>query len=85
MIERLRTRHSELFEDVVVRAADEYSRFFYSYIVNKFKILFFRTYPRCDFRKFHTESHTSFNGFSVFFCIYEKLALTDQPVFSAES
>ena len=53
--------------------------------MNKLKIFFFRAYPRRYFGKFQSEGHTFFNGFPILFRIYEKFALTDNSVFTAEA
>ena len=85
VLERLRARHAELFENMVVRAADKDAGFLDAEVMDQLEVLLFGADPRCDFRKAEAERHTFFDRLAVLFRIDEKFALPDDAVFSAES
>ena len=85
MFKRLFSRHVEFFENVIIGTADENTRFFNPDIVHKLEILFLGANPRRDLGEFIPKRHTLFKRFAIFFRIYEKFTLTDNPVRTAKA
>ena len=79
------TGHTEFFENMIVGAADEDTRLLDTDVVYKREVFLLCADPRRDLGELVAESHTSLYRFSVLFGIYEKFALTDKPVRTAQT
>ena len=83
-VESLFSGKSHFMENMVIRAADEHTGFFYSDRAHQLKIFFRCPNPSGNFRKTITEFHTFFQGITVFFRIDKKFGLADHAIVAAE-
>ena len=83
-IESLLAGQSQLFENMVIRRADEDSRLLDAQTFDEREIFLLRPYPSGDFGKFQVHGLTFFYGFPILFAICEKFRLADDSLLPAQ-
>ena len=76
--------HAHFFENMIVRTADQNTRFLDAQILDQLEILLTCTDPGCDFRELQVQLHTFFKSLPILLAVNKELRLTNDTVGTAQ-